>query len=108
MNFFSWPKFDEGCWNYHMIPVHSRAMSILPSGAKNNGKIVLDYFAVLATILPLIWSFFCLSWENRHYHLYVKVAAHFAQMLKIFARIMANFSALRMRPHPLHPHVVRL
>jgi len=37
-----------------MIPVQSRAMSILPSGAKNNGKIVLDYFAVLSTILPLI------------------------------------------------------
>jgi len=54
MNFFSWPKFDEGCWNYHMIPVHPWAVSILPSGAKNNGKIVSDYFAVLAMILPLI------------------------------------------------------
>jgi len=20
---FSWPKIDEGCWNYHMIPVNS-------------------------------------------------------------------------------------
>ena len=29
-------------------------------------------------------------------------------MLKIFARIMANFSVLGMRPHPLHPHAVRL
>jgi len=39
-----------------MIPVHSRpsgAVSILPLGAKKNGKIVQDYFAVLATILPL-------------------------------------------------------
>jgi len=27
--------------------------------------------------------------------------AYFAQMLKIFAQIMANFSALEMRPHPL-------
>jgi len=44
MNVFNWPKFDEGCWNYHMIPVHSRAVFILPSGAKKNGKIVLDYF----------------------------------------------------------------
>jgi len=44
-----------------MIPVHSRAVSILPLGAKNNDKIVLDYFAVLATILPLIWQLFCLS-----------------------------------------------
>jgi len=44
MNFFSWPKFGEGCWNYHMNPVHPRAVTILPSGAKKNGKIVLDYF----------------------------------------------------------------
>jgi len=63
---FSWPKCDEGCWNYHMIPVHSRAMFILPSGAKENGKIVSDYFAVLVNILPLICSLFCLSLENRH------------------------------------------
>jgi len=20
MNFFSWPKFDESCWNYYVIP----------------------------------------------------------------------------------------
>jgi len=52
LKFFSWPKFDEGCWNYHMIPVHSRAVSILPPGAKKHGKIVSDYFAVLAIILP--------------------------------------------------------
>ena len=55
LKLFSWPKFDEGCWNYRMIPVHSRAESILPSRAKKNGKIVSDYFAVLAIILPLIW-----------------------------------------------------
>jgi len=36
-----------------MIPVHSRAMSNLPSGAKKNGKIVSGYFAVdSAIILP--------------------------------------------------------
>ena len=44
--FFSWPKLDEGCWNYHMIPVHSRAVFILPSGAK------------IITILPF-WPLFC-------------------------------------------------
>ena len=38
MNYFSWPKFDESSWNYHMIPVHSRAVSDLPSGAKKNGE----------------------------------------------------------------------
>jgi len=47
LKFFSWPKFDEGCWNYHMTPVHSRAVFILPSWAKKDGKIVSDYFAVL-------------------------------------------------------------
>jgi len=54
MNFFNWPKFDEGSWNYHMIPVHSRAVSIFTSGTKKNGKIVLDYFAVMAIILPCL------------------------------------------------------
>jgi len=50
-----------------MIPVRSRAVSILPSGTKKNCKIVSDYFAVLGIIFPLIWPLFCLSWENRHY-----------------------------------------
>jgi len=36
------------------------------------------------------------------------IAVYFAQILKIFAQIMANFSALGMRPHSLHPHAVRL
>jgi len=69
--FFSWLKFNGGCWNYHMIPVHSRAVSILPSGAKKNVKIVSDYFAVLVITLPLIWLIFCLSLENRHYLTYM-------------------------------------
>jgi len=56
VKFFSWPKFDEGCWNYHTTPVHSRAVFILPSGAKMNGHFLL-----------LIWLLFCLSLENRHY-----------------------------------------
>jgi len=34
LKFFSWLKFDEDCWNYHMIPIHSRALFILPSLAK--------------------------------------------------------------------------
>ena len=67
LKFFNWPKFYEGCWNCHMIPVHSRAVFILPLGAKKNGKIVSDYFAVLAIILPLICLLFCLSFENRQY-----------------------------------------
>jgi len=40
MKIFNWPKFDEGCWNYQMIPVHLKAVSNLPSEAKKNGKIV--------------------------------------------------------------------
>jgi len=99
MNFFSWPKFDEGCWNYHMIPVHSRAVFISPSGAKKNA---------LAIILPLIWLLFCLSLQIDTTSLHVNVAVYFAQIFNFFARIMVNFSALGMRPHPLHPHAVRL
>jgi len=57
IRFFSWPKSDEGCWNYHMIPVHL-AVSILPLKAKNNGKIVSDYLAVWAIILRLIGYYF--------------------------------------------------
>jgi len=71
MKFFSWPKFDEGCWNYHVIPVQSSEVSILPSGAKENGQIVSDYFAVLAIILPLIWLLFCPNWDIRHYFTYM-------------------------------------
>jgi len=41
--FFSLPKFGGSCWNYHMIPVHSKAVPNLPSGAKKNGKIISDY-----------------------------------------------------------------
>jgi len=62
LKLFSWPKFDEDCWNDHMIPVHSRAVSILPWVAKKNGKIIWDYFAVLAIILPLIW--YHLVWKR--------------------------------------------
>ena len=60
LTFFSWPKFDEDCWNYHMIPVHSRATFIFPSGKKRNGKIVSDckIFAFLAIILPFFGYYF--------------------------------------------------
>jgi len=30
-----WLKFDAGCWNYHMIPVHSRACLFAIRGKKN-------------------------------------------------------------------------
>jgi len=56
LKFFCWPKIDKGCWNYHMIPVHSRAVFILPSGAKKNHRLFCRfgyYFAVdLVIILP--------------------------------------------------------
>jgi len=38
----------------------------------------------------------------------VNVAVYFVQILKIFAQVMVNLSALGMRPHPLHPHPVHL
>jgi len=68
---------------------------------KKNGKIVSDYFSVLTIILPLICLLLCLSLENRHSHLNVNVAVYFAQILRIFAQIMANFSALGMQLHPM-------
>jgi len=34
---------------------------------KKNSKIISDYLAVLAIILPVIWLLLCLSLENRHY-----------------------------------------
>ena len=46
-----------------MIPVHSRAVFILPSGAKKNGKIVSDYFAVLAIICSWFGYYFTLVWK---------------------------------------------
>jgi len=56
--FFSWRKFDEGCWNYHEIPVQSKEVYVLPSGARewqNNLRLFCHfghYFAVyLAVIL---------------------------------------------------------
>jgi len=60
LKFFCWPKFVEGCWNCHMIPVYSRAVFILPSGAKKGWQNSLrefcrfgHYFAVdLVIILP--------------------------------------------------------
>jgi len=26
MNFFNWPKFDERCWNYQMVPAHRQCL----------------------------------------------------------------------------------
>jgi len=40
LKLFSWPKFDEGCRNYHMIPAHLRTVFILPLGAEKKGEIV--------------------------------------------------------------------
>jgi len=34
MTFFDWLKFDEGCWNYQIILVHSKEVTILPLGQK--------------------------------------------------------------------------
>jgi len=38
----------------------------------------------------------------------MNVVVYFAQMLQIFAQIMANFSALGMRPHPHAVHLCGL
>ena len=105
LTFFSWLKFYEGCRNYQVIPVHSRSMFILLAGAKKNGS---DYFASLWLFCHWFGCYFASFWKIDTTSLHVNVAVYFAQIFKIFARIMANFSALGMRPHPLHPHAVRL
>jgi len=40
MKIFNWSKLLEGYWNYQRIPVHLKAVSILPSDAKKKGQIV--------------------------------------------------------------------
>jgi len=59
LTFFSWPKFDEGCWNYHIFPVHWKAVFILQPWAKKNGRFG-HYFAVELVVT-------CLSLEIRYY-----------------------------------------
>jgi len=36
MKFSKWPEFNEGCWNYQMIPIHIACFAI----RGKNGKIV--------------------------------------------------------------------
>jgi len=45
MKLFSWSKFDESCCNYHMILVHSKALSVLKSGAKKERQNNLRLFS---------------------------------------------------------------
>jgi len=69
--FFSWLKFD---WRLLELPYDSSSLKGSVNVAirsKKNGKIVWDYFAVLAIILLLIWLLLCLSLENRNYLAYM-------------------------------------
>jgi len=78
----------------------------------HQGKKTMAKYA--QTIFPF-WPLFCRCFG---YHFvsvwkidsssHANVALYFAQILKIFVRIMASFSALGMRRHPLHPHAIRL
>jgi len=65
-------------------------VTILPSEAKKNGKIVS------AKLLPLMAT-------QTIPHLNVNVAVYFAQMFKIFDRKMANFPLLGMHRIPCIP-----
>ena len=58
-----------------------------------------NYFAVDLVIILLSFG------KQTLPHLQENAAVYFAQILKIFARTMANFSALGMR---MHPHAIRL
>jgi len=70
LKFFSWPKFDEGCWNNHMIPVHSMTVFILPSGAKKNGKNSLRLFCRFVHCFAVELVIIYLSLDNRHHLTY--------------------------------------
>jgi len=73
LNFFGWPKFDEGCWNYHMIPIHSKAVFILSSGAKKRQNRLRLYTPAWPsqTILPF-WPLFC-HWFGYYFALVWKI-----------------------------------
>jgi len=67
LNEFLWlAKFDEGCWNYHMIPVHSSAVAILPS--------VTKWMAKLSEIISPFWTLFC-RWFGYYFVLFGKIDA---------------------------------
>jgi len=53
MKVFSWPKIDKSCCNYHMIPIHSKAVSVLLSEAKRMAKksqIILPFWPCYALV----------------------------------------------------------
>jgi len=96
--FSSWPKFEEGCCGLTTwFQVLQGQCLFCHQGQK-------------------IWSLFCCwfgyyfasVWKIDTTSIHVNVAVYFAQILKFFARIIANFSALGMRTHPLHTHAVRI
>ena len=64
LTFCSWPKFDEGCWNYHMILVHSRQCLFCHQGQKRMAK-------QFQTILPF-WLLFC-RWFGYYFALVWKI-----------------------------------
>jgi len=59
------------------------------------------------TILPFV-HYFALVWKIDTTSLACECSCKHCPIIQKFAQIMANFSALGMRPHPLHPHAVRL
>jgi len=57
LQFFRWPKFDEGCWNSHMIPVHSKGsvyFAIRDKKDQTKKNAIRQKNGRLAIILPLI------------------------------------------------------
>ena len=72
LQFFSWPKFDEGCLNYHMIPVHF----ILPSGAKKEWL-----FCRFGYYFALVWKIDTTSLSCEYWmQLYTLLNAHFENL----------------------------
>jgi len=94
LKLFSWPKFDESCWNYHMIPVNARAVSILPGTG-------LSVWAVSIWAVS-VWPI----WSGR-FGLAVSVTGHFGQTMKSCRNLtLMPRRAVWLKAHSLHHHTV--
>jgi len=108
MNFFNEPKFGESCWNFHMIAVHSRTVCVAIRGKKdwqNSLRLFCrfhHYFAVdIVHYFAIVGKIDIISFER-------ECSYTLCPNIVNFCPNNGQFFSLRMRPHPLHPHTVRL
>jgi len=83
-----------------MIPVHSMAVFIFPSGAKKNG--------VLSIILPLICLLFYLSLENRQYLMTCECSCILCPNVENFCPNNGQFFSVGDATASLYSHAIHL